>query len=424
MQSSIIKSIRQTLASGQTEAALQKLMEFAEECNTETHQSAILLRAAWEHQEQAAINGAFSFEEANQQRNRIIEGALSLLTDLESDGQVSNQVQNGLKNELYNSETAALMQVFDNDKTNLSGAKIHADDGASVIIGEGNTVHKKTYNALGIRQFFIIFISIIVLGAGGYFVYNKLVKGQSESYTSLSEIQKEMAVLADLNKDLAQKLQKDRVEIDNLLSKGLKAMQEKDYATAVIYLEKVAETVPASGIYQNLAYAYEQLGQISKATDNRNKANVSNPATIQTNTNVIDNPINLLASENGGRIVASTNEETHRLTDGFLDYINDNGGFGIYGFKDGKSATFNQFQTYVPSSSCCGRHEIELFFGNESPTGNFTSIGVFKPFNGRLSEQLFQSYDFPPVTAKYFKFVSKSSTSSYEYRLIGVLSPK
>lgn len=424
MQSSSIKSIRQTLASGQTEAALQKLMELAEACNTETHQSAILLRAAWEHQEQAAINGALSFEEANQQRNRIIEGALRLLTDLESDGQISNPVQAGLRNELYNTETAALMQVFDNDKTNLSGAKIHADDGASVIIGEGNTVHKKTYHALGIRQFIMIFIGLIALGAGGYMVYNKLVKGQSESYTSLREIQKEMGVLADLNKDLAQKLQKDRAEIDNLLSKGLKAMQEKDYTTAVIYLEKVAETIPASGIYQNLAYAYEQLGQRDKAADNRNKANVSNPATIQPNTNVIDNPINLLASENGGKIVASTNEETHRFTDGKLEPFTDTGSFGIYSFKDGKSATFNQFQTYVPRSSCCGQQEIELLFGNESPTGNFTSIGKFKTFNGRLEDQLFQTYDFPAVTAKYFKFVSKYKEGVCEYQLIGTLSSK
>ena len=424
MPSNSIKSIRQTLAAGQTESALQKLMEFAEACNTETHQSAILLRAAWEHQEQAAINGTLSFEEANQQRNRIIDGALSLLTDLESDGQISNPVQNGLRNELYNSETAALMQIFDNDQTNLSGAKIHAEDGASVIIGEGNTVHKKTYNALGIRQFLIIFIGLIVLGVGGYIVYNKLVKGQTESYTSLSEIQKEMGVLADLNKDLAQKIEKDRAEIDDCLSKGLKAMQEKDYATAVAYLEKVSETVPASGIYQNLAYAYEQLGQIDKAADNRNKANVSNPTAIQSNTNVISNPINLLASENGGRVLASTNEETHRLTDGKLDWLTDDGGFGIYGFKDGKSATFNQFQTYVPGSSCCGRHEIELFFGNESPTGKFTSIGKFKPFNGRVSDQLFQSYDFPSITAKYFKFESKNRTSSCEYRLMGTLSSK
>lgn len=109
MQPITIKSIQQVLASGQTEMALQQLVHLAENYNQETQQSATLLRAAWEYQEQQAIRGALSFEEANLQRNRINQGALSLMADMESDGKVSQQVENVLQNDLYNSQTAALM---------------------------------------------------------------------------------------------------------------------------------------------------------------------------------------------------------------------------------------------------------------------------------------------------------------------------
>jgi len=418
-----IKSIRQVLASGQTESALQQLITLTEKASQETHQSAILLRAAWEYQEQQAISGALSFEEANLQRNRINQGALSLLADMESDGQVSTQVKTGLHNELYNNETAALMQTFDNDQTNLQGAKIHADEGASVIIGEGNTVHKKTYNALGIRQFGILLIALVVVIGGGYFVYSQLNKGQGQSIASLSDIQKELGVLADLNKNLSAKLEKDRPEIEALLEKGLKAMKEKDYATSIQYLEKVAESTPASTIYQNIAYAYEQLGKSDKAQENLSKAKEINPnIDFQKSDKELEGKrINLLAPENGGKMRAADTDQVIRLTDGDLKYSFTGGGkdFGVYSFKDGKTAKFDQFETYIPGTDQA--HQIELFYGNESPTGNFISLGVFKPFNGLLTDAPYQKFTFPPVKAKFFKFEKAGYSGMYEIRLMGTL---
>lgn len=423
MQHITTKTIQQVLASGQTELALQQLMQLAEQTNPETQQSAILLRAAWESQEQQAINGTLSFEEAQAQRNRINQGALSLLADIESDGQVSKQVQSGLQNELYNSKTAALMQVYDNDQTTLHSAHIKADDGASVIIGAGNTVHKKTYHALGIRQFGTILLALVLLGGGGYFVYKQLNKGQDKSYASLSDIQKELGILADLNKNLGAKLEKDRPEIEALLEKGLKAMQEKEYATSIQYLEKVAETTPASTIYQNIAYAYEQMGKTDKAQENLNKAKGINPnIEVQKSAGELKGKrINLIAPENGGKLVAATSDVVLKLTDGSLDYAYGDGRFGVYTFKDGKRATFDQFETYVAGTNGHGEHQIELFYGNESPTGNFVSIAVFKPYNGLLVETPFQKFTFPAVTAKYVKIKNDGWRNMHEIRLMGTL---
>lgn len=424
MQPVTTKSIQQVLASGQTEMALQQLMQLSEQTNPETRQSAILLRAAWESQEQQAINGTLSFEEANAQRNRINQGALSLLADIESDGHVSGPVKNGLHSDLYNSQTAALMQVYDNDKTSLQGAHINADDGASVIIGEGNTVHKKTYHALGIRQFGTILLVLVLLGGGGYFVYKQLNTGQDKSYASLSDIQKELSVLADLNKNLGAKLEKDRPEIEALLEKGLKAMREKDYATSIQYLEKAAETTPASTIYQNIAYAYEQLGKTDKAQENLNKAKGINPnIDVQKSAGELKGKrINLIAPENGGKLMAATSDVVLTLTDGNLNTGYGVGRlFGVYAFKDGKMAKFDQFETYVPSTGGSGPHQIELFYGNESPTGNFVSIAVFEPYNGLLTETPFQKFNFPAVTAKYVKIKNDGYRSVYEFRLMGTL---
>lgn len=426
MQQITIKSIKQVLASGQTEMALQQLIEFTEKANQETQQSAILLRAAWEYQEQQAINGALSFEEANLQRNRINQGALSLLADMESDGQVSNKVNAGLHNELYNNETAALMQTFDNDQTNLQGAKIHADDGASVIIGEGNTFHKKTYNALGIRQFGILLIALVVVISGGYFVYKQLNKGQDQSIASLSDIQKELSVLADLNKNLSKKLEKDGPEIEALLEKGLKAMKEKDYATSIQYLEKVAESTPASTIYQNIAYAYEQLGKTDKAQENLSKAKEINPnIDLQKSDKELKGKrINLLAPENGGKSVASSSQEVGFLTDGSTTR-DKSIAMVIYAFKDGKRASFDQFTIYITESSALLTARVEIFYGNDSPTGEFTSIGVFQPFRGYLADAPFQPYNFPAITAKYVKFNFFNAygppPSIHEIQLWGIL---
>lgn len=110
--------------------------------------------------------------------------------------------------------------------------------------------------------------------------------------------------MADLNKNLSEKLEKDRPEIEALLEKGLKAMKEKDYATSIQYLEKVAESTPASTIYQNIAYAYEQLGKSDKAQENLSKAKEINPnIDFQKSDKELEGKrINLLAPENGGKM--------------------------------------------------------------------------------------------------------------------------
>ena len=411
-------------AAGQTETALQQLMELTANADKETYHSVILLRAAWEYQEREAINGTLTFEEANLQRNRITKGALDLITDFESNGVITNMTQSGIQKDLWNTQTAALMQVIDNDQTSIQGSTIRAEGEANVIIGEGNTVNKKIVSGFGMRQYITILISLIVVIGGGYFAYKTLFKEQNKAYVSLSEIQKELAKLSDSNGKLQGTSDKDRIDIETELTKGMKAMKEKDYATAIKYLENVAQKVPASTVYQNISYAYGQIGKPDQANAALAKAKEVhlNVATANSSTQ-LNKRINLIDPENGGRMVAATSPANKGWTDG-KEYSVFSGAWTIYGFKDGAKAKVNELKVLIPKSDSFNPNEIKISYNNDSPTGNFTLIDTFKPFNALMGESPFQSFTFPPISAKYIKIECYSSDSGlymHEVQLWGTI---
>ena len=398
-----IQSTKALFASGQTETALQQLLELTANTNTETYQSAILLRASWEYQEREAINGTLSFEEADQQRNRITQGALDLIEDFEKDGAIAQSTQSGLKKDLWNSQTVALMQIYDNDQTT-----IHAQGEANIIGGQGNTIHQKKVTGFGIRQFVTLLLALVVIGGGGYWGYKKLFKGQDKAYASLSDIQKELGILADLNGDLKNALDKNRAEIEAQLAKGMKAMNDKDYSTAIQYLEKVAEQTPASLVYQNIAYAYEQVGKQDKANVALSKAKEINPnfETTKSFSQLKGKKINVMAPENGGKIWATTSPENNKWVDGdekqrTISHAQSE--WTVFGFKDGLKAKVNEFKIFIPETSNYNPASVIISYSNDSPTGNFILIDTIKPYNAFTPESPFQKFEFAPVSAKYIK---------------------
>jgi hypothetical protein len=101
----------------------------------------------------------------------------------------------------------------------------------------------------------------------------------------------------------------------------------------------------------------------------------------------------------------------------------------VYGFSNGKKASFNLFTMLIPSTNEYNVKEFELFYGNDSPTGNFQSLGKFQTQNIRLFKTPYQQFSFAKVTAKYFKvrFLSNYQSPSgsayyiYEFQLFGAL---
>jgi len=70
--------------------------------------------------------------------------------------------------------------------------------------------------------------------------------------------------------------------------------------------------------------------------------------------------------------------------------------------------------------------EFELLAGNNSPLGQFQSIGKFQTQNVKLFKTPYQEFKFPAVTAKYLKFKLLSTNNFphpavHEFQLFGNL---
>ena len=414
-----IQSTKALIASGQTESALKQLRELTGKSNTDTQQSAILLSASWEYQQREAIKGTLSYEEANIQRNRIARGALELIADLENAGAVTQSTQSGLQQDLWNNQTAALMQNYAHNHTSV---KSRGD--ANIIVGQGNTIHQKKITGFGIRQFATILLTLTALSGGGYWAYGNLFAGQNKTYASISDIQKELTAMAESNGDLKTALDKNRLLIESQLTKGVDALDAKDYPRAIQYLEKVAAQTQANSVYQNLVYAYEQTGNQAKANEARAKIKgVAPPPTAKPTPAPQGQNVNLLAPENGGKIVAMSDEDNKKWTDGAEKTSDFGAGWTIYGFDS--NVKINEFRILTVGSGD-NPEEVKLSYSNnDSPTEKFTVINTFKIFDGLLTDSPFQKFSFPPISAKYIKVeipgrtINYNGSVVYEIQLMG-----
>jgi hypothetical protein len=139
--------------------------------------------------------------------------------------------------------------------------------------------------------------------------------------------------------------------------------------------------------------------------------------------------INLLATENGGEVVTASHERWVSTIDGNDDtYAWTDTGYAVFGFKDGRAATFDTFSVLIPSTNDNNLGEFELLAGDDGPNGSFTSVGTFKTQNIRIMKQPYQEFRFAPVTARYLKLRSLKASNgasgsmfAYEFRLMGVL---
>jgi tetratricopeptide (TPR) repeat protein len=417
--------LRPLLASARTAEALEQLSAWAESQAVAYRQAALLLQASWASNEQQANRGLIASAEAERVRNRITAGALELLDEIESGASAPKAVLEGLQKQFLTEQVQAVLQG--GNVANLSGSSINVQGSQGVVIGSGNTVTRKTIAGLSYAQFWGLLLILVMLGIGGYYAYGRLSAGQDAAYQSLQAIQQEIKLRANLDAGLAERLEDNKAEIEKWLAEGMAALKSGDYATAVPYLEKVAEQAPLATVHQNLAYAYEQLGNADKARENLEAAKQINPNldTSKSYAQLKGKQINLLTPENGGTILVSSGAHMQSLSDdkdGLVIYTNND--FAVWGFKDKRPATFNQFAYLVPGSSNSQFLVVELSYSNDSPTGPFTAIGRFELENALLTETPFQEMNFPAVTAKYFKMQLRELSPNgyaYEARLMGQL---
>ena len=134
-------------------------------------------------------------------------------------------------------------------------------------------------------------------------------------------------------------------------------------------------------------------------------------ADISTDTN--SEKINLLDEENGGKIIAASEDEWANVIKGEIATVgHGDDDYAVYGFKDGSRAIFDTFKILVPETSGYNVKEFELFVGNDSPTGEFKSIGIFEARNIKIFDEPYQTFNFEPQVARYLKLKVISSHGS------------
>jgi hypothetical protein len=141
---------------------------------------------------------------------------------------------------------------------------------------------------------------------------------------------------------------------------------------------------------------------------------------------------NLLLQANGGQVLAAPNDRWLQTNDGKEEQIVwfVTGTEAIYGFKDGRPATFDAFSVLIPGSSGNNVKEFELLVGDDSPVGTFRSIGRFSTQNLKLMQTPYQEFKFEAVTAKYLKVkllsahngIQGNEIKLHEFRLVGQLA--
>lgn len=136
----------------------------------------------------------------------------------------------------------------------------------------------------------------------------------------------------------------------------------------------------------------------------------------------------LIANTNGGLLLASTNNDWKKLTDGSGARAVPRAGEGIWAFKDEKPATISAVQVNVPAREQYNLKDFEVLVSTEAPTGPFKSVGTFTTVNGVYAASSWQTFILPPTPARYVKIVFKSDwgggyIAGYGVRVIGVPMP-
>jgi hypothetical protein len=156
-------------------------------------------------------------------------------------------------------------------------------------------------------------------------------------------------------------------------------------------------------------------------------APASAPATAATAAAPAKPRTNLLARASGGELLAAPQDLWNALNDGKEDYVSwlHPDEEGVFGFKDGKAATFDTFAIFIGGANPANVKEFELLVGDDSPTGTFRSIGTFTTQNLKLMKSPYQEFKFDPVTAKYLKvkllsdFAKDGYITAAEFQLYG-----
>jgi outer membrane protein OmpA-like peptidoglycan-associated protein len=117
---------------------------------------------------------------------------------------------------------------------------------------------------------------------------------------------------------------------------------------------------------------------------------------------------NLLLPANGGQLIAAPGQSWDKAISGSdADTVGFSGCNGlpteaIFAFKDERPATFDKFTMLITRGGPWVK-DFEILAADETPTGDYRSLGKFTAQNMLMIKTPYQEFSFPATTAKYFK---------------------
>lgn len=142
------------------------------------------------------------------------------------------------------------------------------DKSKNIVIGTGNRVVQKVteiYHSLGKKQFISLSAGILLLLVAVIIGIEYSRSGQELIYTSVNEIKDELNELSLINNDLKSQIEDKKDEILKAFSDGIQLLKKENYNGAIVKFESIAKDVPLAGIYNNIGYAYAQIGDNDQA---------------------------------------------------------------------------------------------------------------------------------------------------------------
>ena len=123
--------------------------------------------------------------------------------------------------------------------------------------------------------------------------------------------------------------------------------------------------------------------------------------------------IDILSQTNGGTLVSAPNDAWAGINGKPKNFKGPTyQGAGIWSFKDGKAATFEQLKIYVAESYKYNLKDFEILAGDDM-AGPYQSLGEFTVRNYKEMPDGWQSFNVPKTTAKYVKIIFNTGQDGY-----------
>ena len=419
-----MEKYKQLIAKGETEIALNLLMEQRDQHSANTSKAIVVLKAAWTNLKQQQMLGTIAPEEEARVSNRINMGILNVVQDMEIQGEGNTINLYGINTDLLNEQTSAIVQQIENAQYNtVSDNEIQVEQAENVVVGSGNTITTKVNKGWGIFQYSFLLLILGILGFGGWYAFSSLATSNENVMFSLSEVRANIELLA--KKDNAVRIAFDP-SVRKQLESGWEDLANGNFQDAIYKLEEVAKVAPAPKLLLEIGLAYRKNKDEFHSEKYFLMAFEKSPELKREYIESLRGTKIDLLDRTAGTTLVSASEQA-------LEYVLECDNFfsgrvpaeAVFGFGNGLAATVDQLEVAIEKVNGDNPKNIELYSAS-SPNGPFKKITRVQTQN-LYTEGLFQKFPFPPTTNKYFKikvldvYNSGTFTSIPDIKLMGTL---